>query len=183
MSGSSRDRLAPSHRWSTVLAIVGAVLVALFVALAVIVAVPPTVSNLASTVSQGDEPVQLETPTASAQVVVPAGWLVTRAGDDGLVVLSPDGVLRVRMTLTEGTPLDVVTATDGRVGEPRSETLASGLAVVHSDLADGGIVAGVAVPGGVVRVQSELIPSDGDGDVDPAAYRPAFAQVLDGIRP
>ncbi|GAA3632214.1 hypothetical protein GCM10022200_13870 [Microbacterium awajiense] len=181
MSGSSRDRLAPSQRWATVLAVVGAALVALFVAAAVLVAVPPTVANLASTVSQGDEPITLETPAATAGVVVPEGWLVTRAGEDGLVVLSPDGVLRVRMTLTDGTPLDVVIATDDRAGEPRSETLASGLAVVHSDLDDAGIVAAVAVPGGVVRVQSELIPPA--GDVDPNAYRPAFAQVLDGILP
>lgn len=173
-----RSGILPSHRWAVVFASVGALLVVAFAAFAILIAGPPSAANLASTTSDGVEAERLATPVAEAGVVVPEGWVVVRDGDADVVALTPDGAMKVRIVLTEGSAEALVIRTDGRVGDPREEQLASRLPVVHADLDDGGIVAAMDVAGGVVVLQSELL-----ADVDPAIYRPAFAELLEGVRP
>lgn len=175
---ASGGAVLPSHRWSIALAALGAVLVVAFVAFAILTAAPPSAANLSSSTSDGVEPATLATADESAAIVVPKGWVVVREGDAHVVVLSPDGVMKVQVGLGAESAAEVVAGGDGVAGELRSETLASGLRVAHADLGTGGIFAAVEVPGGVVWLRSELVR-----DVDPAAYRPAFAALLEGVRP
>lgn len=173
-----RGTVLPSNRWAVVLATVGALLVVAFVAFAILTALPPTAANLASSTSDGVTPVELTTSGVTADVIVPAGWVVVGDGDGAFLALTPDGVMKVRVALTPGAADEIVERTAGRASDLRTETLASGLAVVHADLEDGGLAAGVDVPGAVVVLRSELLQ-----DVDPATFRPAFAELLEGVQP
>lgn len=162
-------------RWEIALAGAAAAVVLAAVAVAAIVAVPPTLANLSTEVSDGREPTDL----GDASVVVPADWVVTRDSEDAITVRTPDGALRASLESVDEKPADAVA--DAAAGTPRSELLASGLAVVHVDLDDGGVVAGVGEPDAApsVRVVVEVRPADGD---EPAAYRTAIGDLLEGIR-
>lgn len=163
-----------ARRWEIALACAAAVLVLAAVAVAALVAVPPTIANLSSEVSDGRDPTDL----GGASVVVPADWVVTRDSEDAITVRTPDGALRASLESVDEKPGDVVAAT---AATPRSELLASGLTAVHVDLDDGGVVAGVGEPDAApsVRVTVQVSPADGD---EPAAYRSAIGDLLEGIR-
>ena len=175
MTGDARAGSA-ARRWEIALACAAGTLAIGAVAFAALVAVPPSLANLSSDVSDGASPREL----GDASVVVPAGWLVTRDSDDALTVRTPDGALRATLETVDETPADVVDeAASAQV--PRSELLASGLTAVHADLDDGGVVAGVGDPDAApsVRVVVEVRPPDGAA---PSAYRTAIGDLLEGIR-
>lgn len=170
----------PSHRWTVVLSVLGVVLVAVFLAVAVVTVVPPAAANLTRGVADGSA-TELAADGRRASLVVPAGWVVVRHVDARMTTLTPDGGFRVTIELADGGAERAVQAHEKRTGSARQETLASGLTVVHAADADGGIVAAVALPsGGVVVLHGRSV-----GESDAAAedaYRPSFAELLEGIR-
>ncbi|WP_342001312.1 hypothetical protein MRBLWH7_001781 [Microbacterium sp. LWH7-1.2] len=174
MSGDARVG-STARRWEIALACAAAAVVLAAVTIAAIVAVPPTIANLSSEVSDGSAPTDL----GGGSVVVPADWVVTRDSADAITVRTPDGALRARLESVDEKPGDVVA--DAGVGASRSELLASGLTAVHVDLDDGGVVAGVGEPDAApsVRVVVQVHPAEGD---EPAEYRTAIGDLLEGIR-
>ncbi|MFE5409286.1 hypothetical protein [Microbacterium sp. NPDC056569] len=174
MTGDARVGTT-ARRWETALAYAAAGLVLAAVAIGAVAALPPTIANLSSEVSDGSAPTDLE----DASVVVPADWVVTRDAENAITVRTPDGALRARLESVDEKPGDVVA--DAAAGAPRSELLASGLTAVHVDLDDGGVVAGVGEPDAApsVRVVVEVRPPEGG---EPAAYRTAIGDLLEGIR-
>ncbi|WP_374977283.1 hypothetical protein ACEYYH_05650 [Microbacterium trichothecenolyticum] len=175
MSGDARFG-STVRRWEVALACAAAALVLAAIAAAALVAVPPTIANLASEVSDGRAPTDL----GDAAVVVPADWVVTRDSEDAITVRTPDGALRASLESIDESPADAVAVAAGG-GAVRAEVLASGLTAVHVDLDDGGVVAGVGEPDAApsVRVVVEVRPAEGD---EPAAYRTAIGDLLEGIR-
>lgn len=163
------------RRSELVLSSIAAVAVIAFIAIAAIVAVPPSIANLTSTVSDGVAPQTLLAGDLDAQVVVPEGWVVRRQGDDALTVSTPDGGLTAQLAITADDAETVVAASgDGTV---RREVLASGLSIVHADTAPRSVVAAIVVgDGDTVTVFAEVGKSQ-----TPGAYRPALAQLLEGI--
>lgn len=178
MSGDARFG-STVRRWEVALACAAAALVLAAIAAAALVAVPPTIANLASEVSDGRAPTDL----GDAAVVVPADWVVTRDSEDAITVRTPDGALRASLESIDESPADAVAADAVAAGggAVRAEVLASGLTAVHVDLDDGGVVAGVGEPDAApsVRVVVEVRPAEGD---EPAAYRTAIGDLLEGIR-
>lgn len=166
-----------ARRWEIALAWAAGGVLAATIALAAVVAVPPTIANIASEVSDGTA---VTTLGHDASVVVPADWVVTRDAEDAITVRTPDGVLRARLETVDETPSGAI-ADAAASGAPRSELLASGLSAVHVDLDDGGVVAGVGMPEAApsVRVVVEVRVTDGGA---PAAYRTAIGDLLEGIR-
>ena len=163
------------------LSVLGVVLVAVFLAVAVVTVVPPAAANLTSGVADGSA-TALEKDGRRASVVVPAGWVVVRHVDARMTTLTPDGGFRVSIELTGGGADRAVQAHEYRIGGARQETLASGLTVVHAPAVDGGIVAAVALPsGGVVVLHGRVVGTREDAAAEDA-YRPSFAQLLDGVR-
>lgn len=173
MSGDARFG-STARRWEVALACAAAALVLAAIAAAALVAVPPTIANLASEVSDG----RAATDLGDAAVVVPADWVVTRDSQDAITVRTPDGALRASLESVDERPAEAVADAAGTV---RAEVLASGLTAVHVDLDDGGVVAGVGEPDAApsVRVVVEVRPAEGD---EPAAYRTAIGDLLEGIR-
>lgn len=163
------------RRWEMAAACLGGVLAAAAIALAAAAALPPSLENLASEISDGVTPVPI---ADGAEVVVPAEWIVVRQSGEGVVVRTPDGALQARLDTVEQDAAAVVAATPGVEGAARSEQLGSGMDATHADRADGGIVAAVRASdgGNVVRVVAEV------RGADTAAYRPAVAELLEGIR-
>jgi hypothetical protein len=177
VSGDARFG-STARRWEIALACAAAALVLAAIAAAAVVAVPPTIANLASEVSDGRAPTDL----GDSAVVVPADWVVTRDSEDAITVRTPDGALRASLESIDASPADAVAvAVADAAGAVRAEVLASGLTAVHVDLDDGGVVAGVGEPDGApsVRVIVEVRPAEGD---EPAAYRAAIGDLLEGIR-
>jgi hypothetical protein len=165
------------RRSELLLSSIGAVAVIAFIVFALVVAVPPSIANLTSTVSDGVTPQTLQDGDLGAAVVVPEGWVVRRQGDDALSVVTPDGALTARLALTADDPETAISGSGD--GTLRTEVLASGLTVVHADNALGSVVAAVVARGGdTVTVFAEV-----DDPQVRAVYRPALAQLLEGIVP
>ncbi len=156
----------PPRPWDLALAATGALLVALLCVLAAITAVPPMLRNLASEASDGIAPVSLP---GGVDVVVPRAWTVQRDGEDAVIVHTPDGGMSARLE-----------AGDRSLSEDpsRTETLVSGLRVVHTDVGSDAVHAVVATDHGTVRV----VATAGEGR-RMADYRPALGQLLEGVRP
>ena len=108
MSGDARVG-STARRWEIALACAAAALVLAAVAVAAFVAVPPTIANLSSEVSDGSDPTDL----GDASVVVPADWVVTRHSEDAITVRTPDGALRASLESVDESPGDVVAAAAG----------------------------------------------------------------------
>ena len=124
--------------------------------------------------ADGVTPTDIESRTT---VVVPAGWQVagTRLGKDTVNVSTPDGVLTTTLRLVPVEPVVGYTeAWDVAPSLSRSETLASGLTVVHG-LDDRRFVAAVGGEGAAVLVDAQAVQ-------DLSSYLPALAELLEGIR-
>lgn len=172
MAGGSARSVA--RRWDVGAAWLGAALATAGIVAAVMTALPPVLENLASEVADGVTAVPIGD---DAEVVVPADWIVATHAGDEVSVRTPDGVLRAQLEAADEDATAIFSATAGAQGEARSEQLASGMSTVHADLADGGYVAVVTGPDGAnVRVVIEVR----GGAI--AAYRPAIAHLLEGIR-
>lgn len=173
MTGVTRGDVA-GRRWEIALAGVAGLIALIAVVFAAWVAVPPSLANLSSEVSDGVS----ETELGAAAVVVPADWIVTRESADAVTVRTPDGVLHARLEAVDATPSEIVVAAAPSSLE-RTELLASGLTAVHADV-PGGLVAGVgaaeAPPS--VRVTVRFVDREADSD----AYRAAIGELLEGIR-
>lgn len=180
MSGELRSE-AKARRWEIAGALLGGALTVAFVALAAAAAVPPSLANLASEVSDGITPVAI---AERAEVVVPADWIVIRDGADALSVRTPDGALHARLdvvTADADAAAAALVAGDEHAGGPaRSETLASGMTVVHVDTPDG-MLAAVSNHLGAESVRVRVTMADGEAE-SLAAYRPAVGDLLEGIR-
>ncbi len=168
------------RRWETLLAGIIAFAVAGLLVFAAIVAVPPMLHNLSAATSDGVTAVALSGGTGG--VVVPEGWHVQRGGDAPLDVHTPDRVLAVAFSVADGEPGAVLRAMldeAGAAGPVRTETLATGLRLIHADVGEDQLYAVVATAeGGAVRVVARVSE---EGDLH--AYRAALAQLLEGVRP
>jgi autotransporter adhesin len=163
-----------ARRWEVGAAWFGAALAAAGIVAAVTAALPPVLENLASKVADGVTAVSIGD---DAEVVVPADWIVSTHAGDAVAVRTPDGVLRAQLEAVDEDATAIISETPGVEGAPRSEQLASGMSAVHAGLEDGGYVAVVGGPHGAnVRVVIEVRGGDF------AAYRPAIAHLLEGIR-
>lgn len=168
-------RRSVARRWEIGAAWLGAALVTTAIVIAAMTALPPSLENLASEVSDGRTAVPIG---KGADVVVPADWILTRDGADSVDVRTPDGVLSARLEPVRQNAATVIAQMPGVEGVTRSEQLASGMTVTHAALAGGGYVAVVEDPetGESVRVVVEMRASD------ITAYRAAIAYLLEGIR-
>ncbi|MFB7892957.1 hypothetical protein ACFC1I_12220 [Microbacterium sp. NPDC056044] len=173
MIGDARTDSA-ARRWELALACAAGVLVVVGIAVAALAAVPPSIANLTSDVSDGTAPTEL----GSAAVIVPADWVITRDADDAITVQTPDGALRASLETIDEKPADAVA---DAAGAARSELLASGLTAVHVDLDDGGVVAGVGEPDAAPSVRVVVEVRLGEGG-EAAAYRTAIGDLLEGVR-
>jgi len=173
VAGDSGD-IRTARRWDIALACVAGALIVAAVGVATAVALPPSLSNLASEVSDG----VTATAVGDASVVVPADWIITRESDDAISVTTPDGVLRARLDVVSETPAETVERSPAS-SALRTEMLASGLTAVHADFDDGGLVAGVGSPDArpSVRVVVEVRAAH-----DAAQYRAAIGELLEGVR-
>lgn len=174
-----------SRRWELLLATVAGLSLTVVLTLALVIAVPPILVNLSTEVSDGKKPFEISSrdgsSLAAAELTVPAGWVVQRK-DATLLVRTPDGVMSaVVEAVSESAGEALELASVGR--DPReTEVLASGLTVVHADLAHGaGVVAAVSCrrgqqPGATVVVTTRIRAG---WDAEP--YRPALAALLEGI--
>lgn len=164
--------------WEIAGALIGGVLAAGAVAFALMTALPPTLANLNTEVADGATAVPI---AGDAAVVVPADWILTR-GSDAVTVRTPDGMLHATLNVVEGDAADIVADVTGSSKNARSEVLASGMTAVHADVEHPGMVAAVESPDGrrSVRVTVEFRLADEAEVVD---YRPAVAELLEGIRP
>ena len=183
--GDSTRRNDRARRWELLLATVAGLILTVSLALALAIAVPPMLVNLSTEVSDGTKPFEISsrdgTAVTTAEITVPAGWVVQRK-DDTLLVRTPDGVMNAVVEAVAepaGEALEVASADRS----PReTEVLASGLTVVHADLVRGaGVVAAVSChrgeqPGATVVVTTR-IRDGGDAEM----YRPALAALLEGI--
>ena len=182
--------LRPSPGWAMGAAIVGALLVAAVVAVGALIAVPPSVANLASSTADGvaAEPLGAGAD-AGAAVIVPAGWIVVRESEEEILVRTPDAALEARVRAASVPAEEALAAAVPGIadeigaapGAERRETLASGTFAVHVDVDPSVTVAAVAESAearGSVVVETRI-----RDDVDPARYRAALAQLLDGVRP
>ena len=180
--------LRPSPGWAMGVAIVGALLVAAVVAVGALIAVPPSVANLASSTSDGvaAEPLGAD---AGAAVVVPAGWIVVRESEEEILVRTPDAALESRVRAASVPAEEALAAAVPGIadeigaapGAERRETLAAGTFAVHVDVGPSVTVAAVAESAearGSVVIEARI-----RDDVDPARYRAALAQLLDGVSP
>lgn len=169
----ARDETA-TRRWEVAVACVAATIALAAVAFAASVAVPPSLRNLASEVSDGRTEIEI----GEAAVVVPADWIVTRESTEALSVRTPDGVLRARLEAVDASPGEIVETAAPSLPH-RRELLASGLTVIHADVEDG-LIAGVGSPEAApsVRVDVEVVAPEGGA----SAYRAAIGDLLEGIR-
>jgi len=176
--GDSTRRNDRSRRWELLVATVAGLILTVSLALALAIAVPPMLVNLSTEVSDGTKPFEISsrdgTAVTTAEITVPAGWVVQRK-DDTLLVRTPDGVMNA--------VVEAVAEVASADRSPReTEVLASGLTVVHADLVRGaGVVAAVSChrgeqPGATVVVTTR-IRDGGDAEM----YRPALAALLEGI--
>lgn len=177
-----------ARRSELVLASLGALAVIAFVVIAALVAVPAALVNVNSTVSDGVAPQPLVADGAEAGIVVPDGWIVRRQSEDAVLVVTPDGGLSARVTVTTADAATVVA--EQADGATRTELLASGLRVFHADTtaspsdadldatdAGEGVLAAVALPDGTTVV----IAAEVGASTSLTEYRPALAQLLEGV--
>jgi hypothetical protein len=166
---------AKARRWEIAGALLGGVLAAAVIALAAATAIPPSMANLSSEVSDGRTPVPL---AGGAAVVVPADWIVVREGADAVSVRTPDGALQALLDVVAEDADSVISADELVDGPARSEVLASGMTAVHADIPRG-VLAAVSLPGGADAVRVR-VTFGGGGDL--ARYRPAIGDLLEGVR-
>lgn len=190
------DALASSERarlsaWPSVLAIVGAVGVAVLAVAALVTAVPAVLANAGAHVSDGATPETLADGTASAQVVVPDGWIIIRADDASIIVRTPDDSVSARATVVAAPVQRAMQALvdaaprGAQVGDVRTEVLGSGLPAAHADVTGAADDLFAVVTMGQAAGESPVVTVvvDVAAEHDPARYRPAVAQLLEGIRP
>lgn len=178
----SPHRVIPRQSIAILVSVLAAIVVVLFLGFAALTAVPPALANLASEDADGRTPVTIESADLRAQIVAPAGWVVVHESAASVIVRTPDGVMSARVDLVDEEPSAVVSAEPGLATSLRTETLTSGLTVVHADLDGGGVVAAVALGDGGGRPSARVVATIVEG-ADAALYRPALAQLLDGITP
>ena len=151
----------------------------LVLGLAAYFAVPPIATNLSTDIVATDTPIA--TGDGAVTVTVPAGWSVQHPflEDDALILRSPDGHLALTLAaspLAADAAFAALAASFSGVGAPVTETLGSGLSLVHAQ-ADGGRTVLAAVGSGeagatvIAHIDAET----------PAAYQPAIAEVLESI--
>lgn len=182
--GDSRRRNDRSRRWELLLATVAGTLLTVVIALALSIAVPPTLVNLSTEVSDGRKPFEISSrdgSAAAAKVIIPQGWVVQRK-DATLLVRTPDGVMSAIVeAVPESADEALEVASAGR-GPRETEVLASGLTVVHADLGRGaGVVAAVSCRRGQQPGATVLVTTRVRDGWDAETYRPALAALLEGI--
>lgn len=145
----------------------------------------------AAEAADGTQAVAIGDPK-TATIVPGAGWEVTGAGSDELLLVSPDRGLTVRISPAPGgKPAEVLAdelgagagSGSGSVsGKIRTETLASRLAVAHVDSATR-VSAAVGDDRRAVLLGAELSEPDAkQAKRDLASYRPALAALVESIR-
>jgi hypothetical protein len=171
-----------SRWWELSIAIAAGAGVLAAVAFAIAVALPPTIVNLRTAISDGVSPFILEQSNASAEVTLPADWIVERKDAADLLVWTPDGRMSAIVTLTLAAPLTALEDVVDVDAALRTEVLASGLTVVHADRRGrDGVAAAVSLAdtdtGGPTLLVATTVPDD----ADPDDYDLALAELLDGV--
>lgn len=186
--------LARRRRTTIVAAILSSVLT---VGSLVLVLLPVLLPGAGSAeAADGTETVAVGDPK-TATIVPGAGWEVTGAGSDELLLVSPDRGLTVRISpAPDGKPADVLASelgdgagsADGAgsgaagAGKIRVETLASKLGIAHVDTSSR--VSAVVGDGrrGVLLGAVLSEPDAEQAKRDLAAYRPALVALVESIR-
>lgn len=177
---ASPGGVRPSQRTAVLLSIVAAFAAIAVIAFALLTAVPPSIANLASSSSDGVTPTPLETDRVDAGIIVPDGWTIVRESSAAVTVRTPDGGMTAQLELIDQTADAAIRATPDIASPVRGEQLTTGRDVVHVDVAPDGVVAavGLGADGGSVRVMATAAEGR-----TMAAYRPALAELLEGIAP
>lgn len=141
----------------------------------------------AAEAADGTQAVAIGDPK-TATIVPGAGWEVTGAGSDELLLVSPDRGLTVRISpAPDGKPAEVLADELGigagsGPGKIRTETLASKLAVAHVDSATR-ISAAVGADRRAVLLGVALSEPDAkQAKRDLTSYRPALVALVESIR-
>ena len=181
MANSSPARLS-SRRWEIAIAAVAGAGVIAAIAFAVAVALPPTIVNLSTSVSDGVAPFVLEEAGDTAQLTLPAGWVVERKNAADLLVWTPDGRMTATVTLSP-TSCRTALAELIDVGSTlQTEVLASGLTVIHTDRQRGvGVIAGVSLTDASAKGPTLLVTTTIADEDDPSEYDLALAELLEGV--
>jgi hypothetical protein len=156
------------------------VVTALAVGTAVLLSTP-IVANLRTEVMPADTRVSVGDQHDGWSVDVPAGWTVERPllQDDRVVLATPDGAAEISLVMRDLSLQDAFAAARENLdGEPadQSETLASGLSIVHAE-SGSQLIAAIGEPGGGRSVEVSTRQISGDA----ADYRAAFATLLNSI--
>lgn len=164
----------PRTWWVWTLVAVGVAALAVFATAVALVVAPPALANLRSQVATGD-PVPFSTGAMSAQIAVPAGWLIVRQDDGTAVISTPDRGLVAEVSLTDAAPEGA--AILAGVPAPLVEQLVSGLTAAHGVPADGGDIIAAVGPGEAGTVVFAVTAPDLE------RYRPALAELLEAVLP
>lgn len=115
--------------------------------------------------------------TPVAEFTPPADWWVQPHGTGGWLLRTPDRQVSVIVGPVTATQGEAALASAAASGAPAlRETLASGFPVRH--VTDGSrLIAVVETAGGPVLVEATAADA-----ADPARYRPALAELLEGLR-
>lgn len=155
----------------------------LTVGLLLLVLLPGIGTAGAAEAADGKRTVAIGDPK-TATIVPGAGWEVTGADSDELLLVSPDRGLTVRISpAPSGKPAEVLAAELGEgSGKIRTETLASKLVVAHVDSAKN-VSAAVGDDRHAVLLGVELSEPDAkQAKRDLASYRPALVALVESIR-
>lgn len=177
--------VAPAKPRRRALAVATLVAVTTALAIAVVLlgasVLPRVITNLRTDVLANDTTVSVRAENGGISVGVPAGWIVSHPfeQDDTVIVRSPDEMLELTVTARDEAP-DAAYATaaagaDG-LGAPLTETLASGLRIVHSSQG-GMLAAGVGRPGQALAASIAVRVRDGSLD----GYTYTLAKLIDNV--
>lgn len=171
-----------SRRWEFAIAAVAGAGVLVAVAFAVAVALPPTVQNLETATSDGVSQVILDLAGDTAEVTLPAGWVIERQDAADLLVWTPDGRMSATLTLTPDPCRTAMEKVIDGGATLQTEILASGLTVVHADRRGGvGVLAGVSLSDAAMSGPTLLVTTTVPDEDDPGEYDHALAELLEGV--
>jgi hypothetical protein len=182
---SGTPRIRHRHGPARVIAVVASAVLVLLIVVGILWAtvLPSALSGLSARVAEGESTVTVGDQGAPVTIAVPSGWVTQWPPLQGntVVLTSPDHVLTISITATgsDATQAFAEASRDaGAVDAPVTETLGSGLSLMHARSGDDALIAAVGVPDGarsavvVARVAGKELEH----------YLPAVGQILDGLQ-
>jgi hypothetical protein len=175
------DAPAPRRRRLRTAAITAVSIVAALAIGAAALMSTPIVANLRTEVMPADSRLTVGSERDAWSVDVPAGWTVQRPllQDDRVVIGTPDGAAEISIVVRDASFEDAFAAArenlEGETAD-QSETLASGLSILHAE-SGSQLIAAIGEPGGGRSVEVSTRQISGDA----ADYRAAVATLLNSI--